>query len=204
MDCLKTVEHSEPVALVLPVTLLVLDSSAMDEVTFVSGSSVVIAEETVLDIEDCFHAVVWQVLVLSWVSMLELVAGRQLVLLPFDSHSSAACRVPFDEDCAESDDSLGLSAALPLLIDVDSHSMSDASTLERVDFVVPNEIVAGIVLVAEHHATILERVVEPMDSSKDVGAGATAVVADDFEVLESNEIVGFVEYREAAIQPELD
>lgn len=210
-DCSTTAERSETVALVaLPVTLLVSDSSAMDEATFVSDSFVVIAEGMALDTEDCFRVAVWQVLVLSWVNRLELVVELQPVLLPFDSHSLATCRVPFDEaserDCdfGESDDSLDSFAALPSTLGVGLHSTSDASPKEYVDFVVPSEIVAGIVFAVELHATILERVVGPLDSSMDAEADAIAVAVDDFEVLASNEIVGSAECQEAANRPDLD
>lgn len=179
----------------------------MDEVTSASDSSVVIAEGKALDIEDCSHVAVWQVLVLSWVNRLELVVGRQRVQLPFDSHSLATCRVPFDEaserdcDLAGSDGSL---AALPMMLGVDSHSTNDASPKECVDFVVPNEIVAGIALAVELHARILKRVVGPLDSSMDAGADAVAVAADDFEVFASSEIVGSAECQGAAILPDPD
>lgn len=194
-DCSMSVEHFESVALVaLLVTSMVLGSSG-DEATFVvSDSFVVITVETAPCTEDYFR-VVWQVFVLSWVNKLELVVERRLVLLPFDFRSLATCRVPFDEafeldcDLAESDDSpVGL-AVLPLPPDVDLHLKSGASRLVHADFVVPNEIVAGIGIAVEFHEMILKRVVEPLDSSKDVEVGAIAVAVDDFEVFVSSEIV---------------
>lgn len=194
-DYSKLAEHFElAVSVVSLVTSLVLGSS-VDEVTSeVWDSSVVITEETEPDIEDCFR-VVRQVFVLSWVSRLELVVEPQLMLLPFDFHSLATFRVPFDGafeqgyDLEESDDSLGSFAASSSKTDVDLQLTNDASLMEHVDFVVPSEIVAGIGIAVEFHVMILIRVVGPRDSWKDVEADATAVAVDDFEVFESNEIV---------------
>lgn len=213
------VESVELVALL--VTSKALDSS-VDEVTFVVvDSSVVITVEMVLDIEDCFHVAVWQVfVVLSWVNKLELVVVQRLVLLPFGFHSLATCRVPFDEafgldcDLVEFDvdspvEFVGL-LLLPSLPDVDWHSMNGALLLEHVvvvvDFVVPNEIVVvvGIGIAVVLHVMIQERVVEPPDSSKDVGADATAVAVDDFEVFVSSEIVGLVVFQLAVNQLDPD
>lgn len=149
--------------------------------------------------EDCSRVAVWQVFVLSWVNKLELVVERLLVRLPFGFRSSGAFRVPFDEasvpdcDLAGFDDSPGSLAELPSPIDADLHSTRGALLMEHVDFVVPNEIVAGIGIAAEFHAMIQERVVGPRDSSRDVGVDAIAAAADDFEVLESSEIVGSAE-----------
>lgn len=91
-----------------------------DEVTFVAEDSFVeITVEKALDTEGYFHVAVWQVLVLNWVSRLELVVVRRLELLPFDFHSSVTFHVPFDEAfeqdyvLVEFDDSLGLSAEPP-------------------------------------------------------------------------------------------
>lgn len=75
--------------------------------------------------------------------------------------------------------------------------------MEHVDFVVSNEIVAGIGIVVSH-VMILEQVVGLQDSLKGVEVGAAAVAADDFEVLESNEIVESVEYQSEADQLDPD
>lgn len=162
-----------------------------------------IIEGKALDIVDCFHVAVWQVLVLNWVDKLELVVEQQLELLPFDFHNSATFHVhdeAFAQDYVleESDDSLGLFD----WIDVDLHSMNDALPA---DFASSNEIVA-IELVVELHVMILERVVGPLGSSKGVEAGGVvAVVAvDDFEVFVSSEIVVFVEFQLEASQLDLD
>jgi hypothetical protein len=70
---------------------------------------------------------------------------------------------------------------------------SDGEPQPHAGSAVSNEIVAGIVSAVVLHAMILMRVVGPLDSSRDVGADVTAVVAvDDFEVFESDEIVGSV------------
>lgn len=210
-DCSMFVEHFESVALVASLATSMASGSSGDEATFVVADSfVVITVETAPCIEDCFRVAVWQVFVLSWVNKLELVVERRLVLLPFDFRSSATCRVPFDEafeldcDLAESDDSPAGFAGPPSPPDVDLRSTNGASLLEHVDFVVPNEIVAGIGIAVEFHAMILARVVGPPDSSKDVGADAIAVAADDFEVFVSSGIVGLAGCQLEAIQPDPD
>lgn len=176
----------------------------------VLGSFVAITVGRELCIEDCFRVVVWQVFVLSWAGKLDLVVERLPVQLPFDYRNPGAFRVPFDEafapdcDLAGSDDLPGLPVERPSPTDADSHSTNGASLMERVDFVVPNEIVAGIGIAVEFHATILGQVVGLPDSSRGVGADAIAVAADDFEGLESSEIVGFVECRWEANQRALD
>lgn len=171
--------------------------------TFVSDSFVAKAEETVLDTEDCFRVAGWQVLVLSWEGMLELVVERQPALLPFDFHSSATFHVPFDEASeqdyvlVESDGLLGLFVALPLTFGADPRLTYDASPMGRVDSVKPSAIVAGIVSVVELREMIPRRVVGPLGSLKDVGADEVVAAVDGSEVL-SSEIADFAEGRVVA------
>lgn len=187
-----------------------MDSSG-GEATFAAlGLFVVTTVERALYIEDCFRVAVWQVLVLNWVSKLELEVPL-LGLLPFDFHSWATFHVPFDEafeqdcDLEESGDSLdSFVVVFPLRTDAGPSLQNDASLMKHADFVVSNEIVAGIVFAVERHEMILERVVGPSDSSKDVGADAVVVAVDDFEVFVSNGIAGFVEYQLEANRQDLD
>lgn len=101
------------------------------------------------------------------------------------------------------DDLLDLSAEQPLSIDVDSCWTSDASPKQHADFVALSEIAAAVDFVVAHYVMNLERVVEPPDSSKDVGAGVIVAV-DDFEVFESGEIVEFVVFQLEVCQRDLD
>lgn len=208
-DYSKLAEHSEPVvSVVLRVTSLAGGSSEDAVTSEVLDSFVAITEETGPDIEDYFRVAVRQVFVLNWVSKLELVVEPQPALLPFDFHSLATFRVPFDVafeldyDLEESD----LPAVSSLQTDVGSQLMNGASLMKRVDFVVPSEIVAGIGIAVEFHVMILRRVVGPLDSSRDVVADAiaVAVAVDDFEEFESSEIVVSVGCRVVASRLDLD
>lgn len=67
------------------------------------------------------------------------------------------------------------------------------------------EIVAGIGFAVELHEMNPKRVVGPLDSLRDAGAGVIAVVAvDDFAVFASSEIVGSAECRLEASRLDLD
>lgn len=103
------------------------------------------------------------------------------------------------------DDLPDLSAEQPSSTGADSHWTSGASLTLHADSVVSGEIVAVVGFAVAHCATILERVVGPQDSSKDVEAGeVVAVAVDDSEVFVSDEIVEFVEFQLEECQRDLD
>lgn len=167
----------------------VSDSSADVATSAVADSSAVTIAETAHDIVDCSRVVVWQVFASSWVSMSEPVVVRQPGQPPFDCHNSAAYRGSSGAGC----DLVGSAGSLVVRssrLDADSHASpgSEASS----------EIVAGIAFAAELHEMIRERVVGPLDSSRDAGADAVVVAVDDFEVSGSGEIVGSVGCRVVA------
>ena len=172
-----------------------------------SDSSVVKVVEKAPDIADYFHVAVWQVFVSSWVSMWGLEVELQQAPPPSDSHSLATFHDSSDE-ASEPDYEPGKSDSFvepPSSIGADSRWTSGASPTLHVGSVVSGEIAVELEFAAVLYVTIRVRVVEPPDSSKDVEAGVTVVVAvDDFEVFASNEIVVFVEFLLVVCQQDLD